>query len=174
MRRLANAGLILLLIGLTTMALAVVAVPKVTGTQAVTITSNSMQKTLPVGALVYIQPQAGYNVGDIVTFRWNGNLVTHQIVSLALKTSDGTPDPETFITQGTSNAVPDENPIHRNRVVGKVIYSVPIAGLALRVVGTLPVQLFIVLLAFTLWLLASKPTRLQRRIETFAGPQPAD
>ncbi len=172
MRRLANAGLTVLLLGLVIVALAVAIVPGVTRTQAVTIDANSMQRVLPMGSLVYIAPQTAYTVGDIVTFRNQaGNTVTHQIVALEPNPATNIQDGSLYRTQGSENALPDDNPVRQDAIVGRVVYSIPVVGIGLKVVGTPVVEAFLALMAIGLYLLsrpsaeATSRARTKRRLQ---------
>jgi signal peptidase len=153
MARLANAGLSLLLTGLVVGALALAIIPAVTGTKAVTITANSMQQTLPLGTLVYIQPQEAYALGDVVTFPWNGTFVTHQLVGHPENPTNGDTDTTRWNTKGTNNTQPDPWTIRTEDIKGKVLYALPYGGTVLKVLSFPVVWAFLGLVALGLYLL---------------------
>jgi signal peptidase I len=163
MGRASSIALVLLLTVMGAIALAVVLIPAVTGTKVITIDRNSMQRVLPFGTLAYIEPAPSYDVGDIVTFTSGDKYVTHEIVALFPNPATAELDGSWVRTKGTENTDPDE-PISADRIVGRVIFHTPYAGIGLKTLGALPVQMFLVTLAVFLWWFGSEPSRTQRRI----------
>jgi signal peptidase I len=157
MRRIAGFGLLVLVAGLAAVAFSAAAVPALTGTQAITIDRNSMQAELPMGSVAYIQAQDAYAVGDVVTFRSNGQVVTHAILAYLPNPANGQLDGLWLQTQGSSNPEPDPIPLNRDQILGRVIASIPVMGIALKTLGTPVVQVFLVLLAIGLHLLSQWP-----------------
>jgi signal peptidase len=157
-KRLANAGLTLMLSGLVAIALALAIVPAVTGTKAVTITANSMQQVLPLGTEVYIQPQATYRLGDYVTFPWNGTHVTHTLWANAINPATGRLSEDLWLTKGTNNPLPDTWTIRTEDIEGKVLYAIPYAGTALKVLSFPVVWAFLGLIALGFYLLTRSNT----------------
>jgi signal peptidase len=153
MRRLANAGLSLLVVGTILMAVAVLVVPTVTGTKAVSITSNSMQAVLPTGSLAFIRSEPTYNVGDVATFTHNGKVISHEIVALLPAQATGLLDHSLFQTKGTSNSQVDPYTIPADAIAGRVVGSIPLVGALSQIAGTLTVQIFLMTLAVGLYLL---------------------
>ena len=56
-------------------------VPSVFGFSPVYVLSGSMEPTFSTGDMIIIHPQREYRPGDVVTFRSEGELVTHRIIS---------------------------------------------------------------------------------------------
>ena len=98
-------------------------VPLTFGYGTAVIVGGSMEPTIDFGDKIIIQEQNAYEVGDIVTFRSeSGNsIVTHRIVEVS---------PDGYITQGDTNNARDPE-IGRDRVIGKVIGTVPLLGKAI-------------------------------------------
>lgn len=101
------------------------------GLRAFHVETGSMTPTLPIGSMVLVREQASYQSGDIITFRLEGRrdaVVTHRIVAPA-----GDPDINkiAYRTKGDANEDPDPESIPLDRVIGKVIFSVPYVGLAM-------------------------------------------
>lgn len=126
------------------------ATPTVFGFTTAVVLSGSMEPVLSVDDLIVIQTRSGYAPGDIVTYESGSNLVTHRIVDT---TADG------FITQGDANNAPDAQPVAPDCIVGKVVVSLPGAGLLLTWLKT---PLGMTCLVFLGILLIELPFFLQR------------
>jgi signal peptidase I len=159
LRWLADLGLSLMLIGLLSVAAAVVVIPAVTETRPIYVTANSMQNVLPLGSLAYIEPVAQPAIGDWVTYPRNGTHVTHEVVELAPNPANAERDGQWLQTKGTSNDEPDPYLVHRDDVLGRVVYSTPWAGTALKTISSPIVQVFLGLLALTFWLASRGPSK---------------
>lgn len=84
------------------------------------VLSGSMEPVIDTGGMVFTntadrQPQEG----DIITYRLNGNLVTHRVV----RQENGC-----YITKGDANQGEDAIPVLPSRIVGTVCFSLPILG----------------------------------------------
>jgi signal peptidase len=172
MKRLANAGLTLMLLGLMTMALALAVFPAVTGTKAVAITANSMQAVLPLGTEVYIKKQDTYITNDIVTFPWSGTYVTHQLVGNSINPATGKMDPDRWVTKGTSNAAPDPWTVKTGDIEGRVAYQIPYAGTTMKVLSYPVVWVFLGLLAFALYYISTRKEGKEISEEPVMAPKP--
>ncbi len=90
------------------------------------VTTGSMEPVLPAGAMIVSHAQADYGVGDVISFRQGGAVVTHSIVEV---TAEG------YRTAGDANNAPDSETVPRRAVLGRVVLCLPWAGallLALR------------------------------------------
>jgi len=113
--------------------------------------SGSMEPTLQVGDLLIVQ--GGFDgddivagpkpVGDIIIFRKPGNpddLIVHRAIRKFQEGEDWY-----FITKGDANALDDWEmwrwKIQESDIVGKVIFSVPILGYALRFLDETKIRL---------------------------------
>ncbi len=83
------------------------------------VASGSMEPTLLVNNLILVKESSKYNIGDIVTYKYDDSYITHRIVSI---------DNEEIITKGDANNTED-NPFNKNLIVGKYLCSVPFSNL---------------------------------------------
>lgn len=138
----------LALIAVLAIAALTVVVPKVAGAVPLTVLSNSMAPTMPVGSLAVVRPtmdtQAGdparldaaqidavnqvegIGVGDVIVFAPKANdprLVVHRVTGMAVS-SDGR---RTFTTKGDNNSSVDD-PVHGHQVRAVVWYHLPLLG----------------------------------------------
>jgi len=100
--------------------------PRVLGFSPMLVATGSMEPTLPAGSLVVAHARREYQVGDVISFRQEGAVVTHRIVEV---TQEG------CRTAGDANTAPDSAPVPWDAVLGKVVLCLPWAGrlaLALR------------------------------------------
>lgn len=79
------------------------------------IETGSMAKTLEIDDIIIVKlGNDDINKNDIITFRKDGNLVTHRLVRL---------DNQNYYTKGDNNPTEDE-PIGKEDIVGKVVFSI--------------------------------------------------
>ncbi len=100
--------------------------PHIFGFYPMVVTTGSMEPQLPAGAVVVVHAQETYQVGDIISFRQEGAVVTHRIVE---RVEGG------FRTAGDANNTADSGAVSADMVLGRVILCVPWLGkavLALR------------------------------------------
>lgn len=100
--------------------------PQVFGYQHYTVISGSMEPKYQVGSLIYVKavPAEEINVGDTITFKMGGKIITHQVIETDRKAN-------TFITKGIANQNTTEGPIPYTDVIGKASgFSIPYAGYA--------------------------------------------
>ena len=112
--------------------LALVAVPRVTGSQTYTILTGSMQPGLPPGTVIVTQPRSFEKIqpGDVVTYQLHSGkpeVVTHRVIGLSTDTRGA----RTLVLRGDANTSPDPAPVISAQVRGVVIYAVPYAGLVI-------------------------------------------
>lgn len=139
-----NRGPQLFLVGLL-MAAAGVIVPGWCGLKAMAVVSGSMEPSIPVGSMVYVESVAAPRLqpGDVCTYRLQSEttLVTHRVVQVDTRH-------QTLLTRGDANTRPDPT-VPFDQVVGRVVFHLPGAGwwvLGLRS----PLGLFLLCLG-TVW-----------------------
>ncbi len=115
--------------------------PTVFGWSWAVILSGSMEPEIRLDDLIVNKAQDGYEVGDIITVENGSSLTTHRIVG---ETEEG------FITKGDANNTEDTSPVAQERIVGKVVFSVPKVGLVIGYLKTPLGMLCMVLLGFCL------------------------
>lgn len=103
------------------------------------VASNSMSPVMQRGDLVVTNPTGDLHVGDAVTFRMHGQLVTHRLIAYGRQ-------PHTFETRGDANPGNDPWTISTSDVVGKVQSVITRAGWPLLWLGTLSGRLTVIAL----------------------------
>ena len=89
------------------------------------VQSGSMEPAIKTGAVVIVKPIENYQINDVITFASenSGKSTTHRIVR------EETENGETyFVTKGDANNGEDNNKIAPDKIIGKVLFSVPYAG----------------------------------------------
>lgn len=84
----------------------------------VTVTSNSMQPALERGDWALIKNEWNYKPGDVVVYFQASDLVIHRVIEV----KSGS-----FRTKGDANSK-DDGFIEGNRILGKVILTIPKVG----------------------------------------------
>ena len=80
------------------------------------IETGSMSKTLEVEDIIIVKlGNENINKNDIITFRQDGNLVTHRLVRM---------EGENYFTKGDNNPTEDE-PIKKEDILGKIEIIIP-------------------------------------------------
>lgn len=104
-----------------------------------------MAPTIKTGSLVIVKANPVYMINQVVTFRDPVNpekTTTHRIV--------GEKKNGNFITQGDANNAPDRESVAKERVVGKVIFTIPYLGYVLVFTRTLPGLILLVIIPVTI------------------------
>ena len=101
-------------------------VPRFLGYQVYSVISGSMEPAIPTGSLVYIRETAPEELseGEVIAFygtRDSASIITHRVVENRVVTGE-------FVTRGDANQTKDMNPVPYENVIGKVVRSVPGAG----------------------------------------------
>lgn len=80
------------------------------------IETGSMEDTLKIEDIIIVElGNDNINKNDIITFRQDGNLVTHRLLRM---------EDSKYFTKGDNNPTEDE-PIEKKDILGKVVYSIP-------------------------------------------------
>lgn len=144
------------------------AVLTVAGYKPVAVYSGSMRPTIPVGGLALDRavPARNVRVGDVITFSdpyVRGRYVTHRVVDI-LQTPHGL----AYRTKGDANPGRDPWTIRLDGQVGRVAFSVPVAGYLLYYAHTREIRSGLISLAAIL-LLVGVLRRIWRREAAPAG-----
>ncbi len=92
--------------------------------RSMVVLSGSMEPALPVGSIVYITKQIGYDNKDIITYKTErGMNVTHRITGIEFS-EEGT----VYSTKGDANKSIDSSVIPDEKVMGKVFLTIPYLG----------------------------------------------
>lgn len=89
------------------------------GYSVLEISTGSMSGSLEPFDVIIVKLGNDVNVGDIVTYKQNSNLITHRIIEM---------DGENIITKGDANNVEDM-PITKNSIIGKVVFKIENLGI---------------------------------------------
>lgn len=123
------------------------------------ILSGSMEGTLSVNDLAVVHRQKEYEVGDIVVYEADGDLIIHRVIE-----KEG----EKLVTKGDANNAPDA-PIRLSDVKGKMIGHIPGVGGVVRRLKT-PAGVFaslavvVLLLEVSYWKEGSKEDEEQEKL----------
>lgn len=140
----------------------VLVIPPLLGCKNMAVLSGSMEPNIGVGALVVAreaEPES-LEVGDVITYRLSGDtLVTHRIIEINAAEKN-------VLTQGDANDIPDGAPVPYEKIVGKVLFSVPLLGYLtmyiktpLGIAGICGVLMVMIILSFLPDILAKEPEK---------------
>ena len=89
------------------------------------VQSGSMEPAIKTGSVVVVKPADSYKSGDIITFEDSGKdrTTTHRIMDMEVVSGQ-----TYYVTQGDANNAEDSSKVSENKVIGKVLTSVPYAG----------------------------------------------
>jgi signal peptidase I len=132
------------------------------GYKPVAVYSGSMRPSIPVGALAADRtiPAAEVRVGDVITFTdpsVRGRLITHRVIRII-----DTPHGRAYRTKGDANETRDPWTIRLDGEVGRVAFSVPLAGYILVYAHTREVRGALIALA-SLLLVSAALRRIWRK-----------
>ncbi len=106
------------------------------GVGAAVVLSGSMEPVLSVNDVIIVREAESYSINDIVVYDSGREMVVHKIID-----KNGI----TIITKGDANNAPDE-PIDVEAVKGKVVFSIPYAGVVVHAIRS-PAGIIALLLA---------------------------
>lgn len=106
---------------------------QVAGFRSLVVLSGSMAPEITPGSLIVVQrwPVDQLEVGDIVTFRQQQEVVTHRVTKVIT-------EPLSFQTKGDANQRDDYGSILADEVIGKYRFSLPLIGEWLLRLRTVP------------------------------------
>lgn len=87
--------------------------------------SDSMAPEFNAGDIVIskMTENDAINIGDIITFRKNGEIITHRVENIVEENGY-----KKYVTKGDNNNIEDEEMISYNQIEGKIIYTIPVLG----------------------------------------------
>ena len=132
-------------------------VPKLFGCEIYGILTESMRPEYPPGCVVYIKKADASEIqkGDAITYKMGTNTdleTTHRVVKV-----DN--EKQQFITKGDANRSVDADPVSFDRLIGKVVFKLPLLGSISAYLHTtvgMAVCAAIFVTAMILWVLADK------------------
>ena len=101
-------------------------VPRLFGYQIYGILTDSMEPNYPAGCVVYVKEtdSAGIRVGDVITFQMGTDtdlVMTHRVAEIDV-------EKQQFITKGDANRAVDVTPVAFDRLIGEVVFQIPMLG----------------------------------------------
>lgn len=89
------------------------------------VESGSMEPAIKTGSVVIVKPVDNYKAGDIITFEDSGKdrTTTHRVLDIEVVSGK-----TYYITKGDANNAEDSNKVSENKIIGKVLTSIPYAG----------------------------------------------
>ena len=130
-----SAAYVLMLV-MALIALVMVVIPLVTGSQTYTVLTSSMAPKYAPGTFLVVKPSpfAELQVGDIITYQIESGkpgVITHRITAVGATQSGA----RVFTTKGDNNSLADATPVQEVQVMGKLFYAVPYVGVVANAVG---------------------------------------
>lgn len=94
-----------------------------------TVMSGSMEPAIKTGGVVVVSPLSEYKVGDIISF----SVVEDKMVSVTHRITriEQTNNETVYIVKGDGNELEDSDPVKKNEIIGKVIFTIPWMGFLL-------------------------------------------
>lgn len=89
------------------------------------VQSGSMEPSIKTGSVVVVKPTEDYKAGDVITFsgKEKNKTTTHRIVDMEVVSGK-----INYITKGDANNTEDTSKTSKEKVIGKVLTTVPYAG----------------------------------------------
>ncbi|NIQ32890.1 MAG: signal peptidase I [Nitrososphaeria archaeon] len=123
------------------------------GIRLYTVQSGSMAPTIPAGSIVLVKPAAEYREGDVITFKSASerylekptSTITHRIYKVLEEEGK-----VVYLSKGDFNPSPDSEPVTRELVLGKVIFSVPLIGYPVSFARTVPGLVILIVIPATI------------------------
>jgi signal peptidase len=149
---------------------------RIFGLTPYTVLSGSMSPKYPVGSVVYVAKvnPADLNERDVITYVIGSNtVVTHRIVEVI--TNENDPTDISFRTKGDNNDDPDAGePVPADKIIGKVVFGLPILGYIAYVIQTPPWSYFLLLICALILLLTFLPDVMEKMIAEEKGEDKKD
>ena len=136
------------------------AVPTLLGYEIYNVTSGSMEPTLPVGSVIYVEHVKPESIqsGDIIAYYVDAVVVTHRVVENRFVEGE-------FVTKGDANEMEDFSNPHYRDLVGVVKYHFPYLGNYLMIYSNPITKIYLMILAFCGVMFNILAGRMRRRAE---------
>ena len=117
------------------------------GIKAYIITTDSMKPSINSFDVSIVKKEAEekLNKGDVITFKQNGNVITHRITNI--ENQDGK---KIYTTKGDNNNLEDNKKIEYSQIEGKNILTIPKLGFLIKILENKIVFLVIILILLIL------------------------
>jgi len=113
------------------------------GYKSYVIKTNSMEPTINVNDVVINKEikQEELNVGDVITFQYKGEVITHRITKI-----DNEADETQYTTKGDNNNIEDTFKITYENIKGKHVLTIPYLGMVVQLLENKLLFLIILLI----------------------------
>lgn len=123
------------------------------------VDSGSMSPTIKVGSMIIVKEMEPQEIkeGDIITYYGSTNSVkvTHRVVEVQQQG-------QSFITRGDANETNDPMPLEAQKVIGKVVFTIPFIGVMFSFIST-GQGIATLLILGAAWILVPKLLHRQRK-----------
>ncbi len=116
--------------------------------------TGSMTPTIPSESLVVVH-EGHYRVGQVISFRVNGGVVTHRLIGIK---PDGT-----IVTKGDANPTPDPWQLKESSIIGGVVAAPKYIGFYLKYLETPIGATLVVVAVVSAWILCDAIERETKR-----------
>lgn len=122
--------------------------PGIFGYKAYSITTDSMTPTLRKGDIIISKKQDEDKIkqGDIITYKQNGEIITHRIIGVENKD-----DKYQYITKGDNNTLEDLEKVNYEQIEGVKVIKIPLLGNILSFLKDEIIVLIIILIILILY-----------------------
>lgn len=101
-------------------------IPRIMGLQVYVIESESMKPEYPLHSIVYVADiEVGeVDKGEVITYYLGTDtkyVMTHRVADIDYEKQE-------FVTKGDANVAEDVEPVAFSRVIGKVVFKIPVIG----------------------------------------------
>ena len=136
------------------------AVPTLLGYEIYNVTSGSMEPTLPVGSVIYVEHVKPESIqsGDIIAYYVDAAVVTHRVVENRFVEG-------VFVTKGDANDMEDIGNTRYRDFIGVVKYHFPFLGNYLMIYSNPITKIYLMILAFCGVMFNILAGRMRRRAE---------
>ena len=91
--------------------------------------------------IIVRESKQGYEINDIITFKRNGEYITHRIVGK---------DDEQYRVKGDANDYEDEEPVFENEIEGKIVFKIPVIGIIVEKLDNVLYILILIIIVSTI------------------------
>ena len=124
--------------------------PKLFNHRIYVVDSGSMSPTIKVDSMIIVKELKPNEINkmDIITYYGHdkNSRVTHRAIEIK---NNG----ESFVTKGDANEVEDPMPVEGEKLIGKVVFSIPYIGKVFRFLNT-QLGMVVLIILITLWIIA--------------------
>ena len=125
------------------------------GLEVYTVLSGSMEPEIHTGSIIYVveTDPAELKVEDVITYKLTGQTnSTHRIIDIQEENGK-----LQFCTKGDNNNAADAKPVSEDKLIGKVVFSIPLLGYLLNFVQQPPGSYIAIAVAAVLLLMIILP-----------------